>query len=60
MRALASKLMTSGKFVVDFFLYSVYNLSIKYLWFADSKQSICVSKRLKAMPLGAFFVLPMV
>lgn len=50
-----NSLTTSGKFVIDFFLYSLYNMSIKYLWFADSNQSICVSKRLKVYAFGRFF-----
>lgn len=30
----ANRLTTSGKFVIDFSLRSLYNVSIKYLWFA--------------------------
>ena len=30
----ANRLTTSGKFIIDFSLRSLYNVSIKYLWFA--------------------------
>lgn len=43
------------KIIIDFSQCSLYNVIIKYLWFADSKQSICVSKRLKVYAFGRFF-----
>jgi len=41
---------------VDFLLGNGYNSLIKYLCLPLGKQSFRVSKRLKAMPLDAFFV----
>ena len=52
----ANRLTTSGKFVIDFSLRSLYNVSIKYLWFALWQTKYLCIKASEGVCLWALFL----